>query len=131
MICDFHFSSIIERLIMSNENKLDDKKAELIAQHLFLEGIYNFGVNTDFFGRIQKVAAKLDFIEHVEGIETGNTIILSDNDYIKVSDIIWKFILKGYLAPGRNKSNSWFPDVHLTEEGKKYRQKLFQEVEDI
>ena len=44
-----------------------------------------------------------------------------------VLEKIWEYILKGYLAPGRDRENVWIPHIHLTRKGKEFREKLLQE----
>ena len=115
---------------MSKVNILSIELGELIAKELIKEGISFVGKDSGLYGRIQKIASDLGIIEYKSGIERGTTYILSDRDYLRVMDKIWYFILKGYIAPGRNILNPWFPNVHLTEEGKKYRDELLQKEEN-
>ena len=114
---------------MSRKDILSIELGEMIAKVLMEEGISDIGKNSGLYGRIQKIASDLGIIEFKSGIEYGTTYILSDRDYLRVMDKIWYFISKGYLAPGINILNPWFPNVHLTEEGKKFRDKLLREEE--
>lgn len=56
-------------------------------------------------------------------------IDLEEEDYLKVQDKLWELILKGYLAPGKDKMNQWFPNLHFTEKGKKFQKELIEEDE--
>jgi len=115
---------------MSRVNILSIELGEMIAKVLIQEGISDIGKNSGLYGRIQKIASDLGIIEYKSGIEHGTTYILSDRDYLRVMDKVWHFVLKGYLAPGRNILNPWFPNVHLTEEGIKFRDKLLRKEEN-
>ncbi len=72
------------------------------------------GFESNLYEKIQTVATNLGYIN-----AKSREIVLSNKDYLKVSDKIWEWVISGYLAPGLNKDNPWFPKIHLTEKGKK------------
>ena len=104
---------------MSEISKLSENDSELITNYLLRKGIRSFSTNS-FYSNIQRAAVNLGIIEDSNSVRSGVALILSNEDYFKVADKIWNFILNGFLAPGYNYNNPWFPQVHLTEKGKEY-----------
>ncbi len=105
---------------MNEENKLNKEKAINLANIFLKRGIKN--ISTPSLHKcIQVIAIELGYIEG-DPMRTNifNLTSISDSDFIFVIEELWNFILKGYLAPGINGDNLWFPNVHLTEKGKEY-----------
>ncbi len=109
---------------MKRLNKIGEEEAKKIAFYLLKKGIRVYGDANSLYAITQRAAAELGIIEENNGIDMGLTLILTKDDYLKVSDVIWNYFLKGYLAPGMDHYNGWFPHTHLTEKGKEYIKSL-------
>ncbi len=110
--------------MLEKNNLISDIDAQIIADYLLKKGLKVFGDSKELYASIQRAAADRGIIENNDTIDLGLALIFSKEDYLKVSDKIWEFFLKGYLAPGINQYNSWFPFTHLTEKGKEYIKSL-------
>ena len=106
---------------MSEEDILTEDQAISIANFLIKDKIRYLGKEEGLYRKIQWAAARLKIIdEDPTDIYQYNPKILSNNDFLSVIDKIWDFLIKGYVAPGKDRNNPWLPHIHLTEEGKKY-----------
>ncbi|MFX1502327.1 MAG: hypothetical protein ACFFDH_15310 [Promethearchaeota archaeon] len=110
--------------MLRKDNIINDENAQKIANNLLKKGIKVFGDSRKLYIYIQRAAVDLGIIKNDNTIDLGLALILSEEDYLKVSDKIWEFLLKGYIAPGINQYNSWFPFTHITEKGKDYLSSL-------
>jgi len=108
------------------ENKLNDEQIDMIVKDMIKTKILTFGKGSGLYHKIQRVATKLGFLD-IKPYDLGYILVLTNEDYLNVSDKIWELIIDGTLAPGYNQDNPWFPWLHLTKKGKKYREKLIEE----
>jgi len=106
---------------------LAKNKIDIIIKELIKNGYVSIGKYSGLFETIEQIAIKLDYIKSSPSDRMESGIELINEDYLKVQDGIWKLVLEGKLAPGINKMNPWFPNLHFTEEGLKFREKLIQE----
>jgi hypothetical protein len=109
---------ISETYVSFNEEKVENIVKELIESGI----IFSVGIERALYQKIQRVANKLDYM-NIEPIDLGRAYVLRNEDYLKVIDKIWEYITSGILAPGRNWENPWFPNLHLTDKGKKSLEK--------
>ena len=93
---------------------LDKDQINKIVRELIKSKALSVGRYSNFYENVERLAERFEFE-------------LQDEDYLKVQDEIWKLVLEGMLAPGRNTMNPWFPHCHLTKEGEEYRETLLQE----
>ncbi|MFX1567216.1 MAG: hypothetical protein ACFFCV_02480 [Promethearchaeota archaeon] len=105
---------------------LEKNQIDMIGKELIKEGYVSIGKDSGLFGIIEQIAIKLGYIESSRSNRMESGIDLEDKDYLKVQDEIWKLVLEGKLAPGTNKMNPWFPNLHFTEKGQKFRKELIQ-----
>lgn len=111
---------------MSEEDILTEDQAKRIADFLIKDTIRYLGKEEALYRKIQWAAARLKIIdEDPTNISQYNPKILSNNDFLRVIDKIWDFLMKGYVAPGKDRNNPWFPHIHLTNKGKKYFEENF------
>ncbi len=106
---------------------LDKNQINLIVKELIKNNYVSIGKYSDLFGMIEQMAIKLNYIESSNSDRMESGIDLEDDDFLKVQDEIWKLVLEGKVAPGKNKMNHWFPNLHFTEKGKKFREELIQD----
>lgn len=110
---------------MSEKNILTEEQAKNIADYLIKYGIRNIGKEANLFRKIQQSAAQLRIVDQdPKNVALYNLKILSNADCLRVVDKIWDLLIKGYVAPGKNSNNPWFPHIHLTEKGEKYFRKI-------
>lgn len=106
---------------------LEKNQIDLIVKELIKNSYASIGKYSGLFELIEQMAIKLNYIKSSRSDRIESGIDLEDEDYLKVQDGIWKLVLEGKLAPGKNKMNPWFPNLHFTEKGQKFREKLLQE----
>lgn len=105
--------------ISTEYESFDDQKVENIVKELIRTNvIFSVGLSRDLYNKIQIIATRLGYMNMSDSMYMLNLKVLSDEDYLKISDKIWEYIISGILAPGRNYNNPWFPNLHLTEKGK-------------
>jgi len=107
-------------------NRLNDEQIDLIIKNMIKTGEIKYGRGSALYDKIERVAVNLGFFD-IRQMDLGYKHPLTYEDYLKVSDKIWELITNGTLAPGYNRNNPWFPWLHLTEKGKKIREKLIKE----
>jgi len=106
--------------ISKKYESFDEEKIENIVKELIRNGIiFTVGLERALYQYIQRAANKLGYMD-IEPMDLGRTHILKNDDYLKVVDKIWEYITSGKLAPGKDWENTWFPNLHLTEKGKKF-----------
>ena len=109
--------------ISEKYESFNEEKVEHIVKELIQSGvIFTVGIERALYQKIQRVATKLGYMD-IKPMDLGRVIILKNEDYLRVSDKIWEYITSGILAPGSNRSNPWFPHLHLTEKGKEFLEK--------
>lgn len=112
---------------MAEKVDLNEEQTEEIAQ-VFIKGNINwFEYSKEFYRNAQNIAYQLGFFKLSEYERRGGYDKLSEDSFKLVYDKIWKYIVEGYIAPGKNYLNPWFPHCHLTKEGEEYRDELLQE----
>lgn len=98
----------------------DEIQVEKIVNNLIKSGkLLKSRFTKQLYSDITEAAAKLGYIK-VPQESLKNLILLRNKDFLKVVDNIWDKITKGYLAPGRDHDNPFFPWVHLTEKGRQF-----------
>ncbi len=105
---------------------LDKNQIDKILIELIKSGNVSIGKYNNLFEMVDQMAIKLNYIKSSPSDRMESGVELEEEDYLKVQDDIWKLVLDGILAPGKNKMNPWFPNLHFTEIGKQYREKLIQ-----
>jgi len=105
---------------------LDENQIKMIVKEIIKMGYVSIGKNSGLFESIEQMAIKLEYIKSSQSDRMESGIDLEEEDYLKVQDQIWKLVLDGILAPGKNRMNSWFPNLHFTENGKNLREELIQ-----
>ncbi|MEE9379691.1 MAG: hypothetical protein V3V33_16825 [Candidatus Lokiarchaeia archaeon] len=106
---------------------LDKDQIDMIVKELIKNGYVSIGLHSGLFEMIEQIAIKLNYIKPSISDRMESGIDLEEEDHFLVQDEIWKLVLEGKLAPGMNKMNPWFPNLHFTEKGKEHREKLIQE----
>ncbi len=105
--------------ISTEYESFDDQKVENIVKELIKRNmIFYVGITNELYKKIQSIATNMDYM-NVKSRE----LVLSNEDYLKVSDKIWEYITSGILAPSLDYNNPWFPKLHLTEKAKKLIEK--------
>lgn len=101
----------------------DKQKVENIVKRLIISKvIFSVGIRRALYRKIQRAANKLGYM-NIEPMNLGRALVLENEDFLKVVDKIWEYIISGILAPGKNLDYPWFPDLHLTEKGKEFLEK--------
>ena len=108
---------------------LDEKQVDMIIKELIKAGAISIGKNSNLFYNIKQIAIKLGYIQSLQSDRMESGIDLEEEDFLKIQDKLWELILKGYLAPGKNEMNPWFPKLHFTEKGEKFQKELIEENE--
>ncbi len=109
--------------ISEKYESFDEEKIENIVKELIRnEKIFTVGIHHALYHYIQRAATKLGYMD-IEQMDLGRVVILKNDDYLKIVDKIWEYITSGILAPGRDREYTWFPNLHLTEEGKEFMKK--------
>ncbi|MFX1281886.1 MAG: hypothetical protein ACFFA3_21230 [Promethearchaeota archaeon] len=109
--------------ISEKYESFDEEKVENIVNELIKSGIiFSVGIEPALYQKIQRVATKLGYMD-IEPMDLGRSYVLRNEDYLKISDKVWQYIVAGILAPGNNRNNPWFPHLHLTEKGKEILEK--------
>ena len=110
---------ISEKYESFNEEKVENIVKELIRnEKIFTVGI----IDQALYRYIQRAANKLGYM-NINPMELRTAVVLNNDDYLKIVDKIWEYITSGFLAPGRDRTDTWFPNLHLTEEGKEFFKK--------
>lgn len=108
---------------------LNEKQVELIVKELIKAGDISIGKYSGLFNNIEQFAIKLGYIQELRSNRMESKIDLEEEDYLKVQDKIWELVLEGFLSPGKNMNNPWFPKLHFTKKGKQYKKTLIKEEE--
>ena len=109
--------------ISEKYESFDEEKVENIVRELIKSGIiFSVGIERALYQKIQRIATRLGYMD-IKPMDLGQIIVLKNEDYLRVVDKIWEYITTGILAPGTNWNNPWFPNLHLTEKGKKSLEK--------
>lgn len=95
---------------------MNDEEIENTAIGFLRSGDFFYFERNTLFNEIQRIARNLEYI-NTEGDST-----LANEDFLKILEIIWSYCTNGYIAPGKNSMNDWFPNAHITEKGKNFRQ---------
>ena len=74
---------------------------------------FYFEKGQNIYDDLQQIAKRLGFVE-----EPDSDVALQDDDCLQIIDLIWDFICEGFVAPGSNKFNAWFPHAHITKKGR-------------
>jgi len=103
----------------SDEDKLNKQEISETIKKLIKRKKGNIKIDRhhSLYRSVQKIASELGYIEKPRNLQS----VLSYNDTIKCVEEIWKYIMKGVLAPGpsTDRDNLFFPYLHLTERGKR------------
>ena len=106
--------------ISEKYESFDKQKVENIVKELIRNNeLFRLGVRHSLYQYVQRAANKLKYM-NIEPMNLRNSFILRNHDYLKIIDKIWEYSLSGKLAPGKDRENTWFPDLHLTEKGKEF-----------
>jgi len=106
---------ISEKYESFNEEKVENIVKELIRN----EKIFTVGIHKALYQYIQRAATKLGYM-NINRMELRTAVVLKNDDYLKIVDKIWEYITSGFLAPGRDRTYTWFPNLHLTERGREF-----------
>lgn len=106
--------------ISEKYERFDDEKVENIIKELIRnEKIFTVGIHQALYQYIQRAATKLGYMD-IKKMDLGTVYILENDDYLKIVEKIWEYITSGILAPGRDRTDTWFPNLHLTERGREF-----------
>ncbi len=109
--------------ISEKYESFDEEKIEKIVKELIRSRIiFTVGLEGALYQKIQRAANQLGYMD-IDPMYLGRTLILKNDDYLKIVDKIWEYITSGRLAPGKDRDNPWFPNLHLTEKGKEFMEK--------
>ena len=110
---------------------LDKIQIKMIVKEIIKTGYVSIGQYSGLFEMIEQLAVKLNYVKAIPSDRMESGIDLEENDYLQIQDEIWNLILEGILAPGINKMNPWFPNVHFTEKGIKFRDNILHEENNL
>ena len=106
--------------IPESYESFDKQKVENIVKGLIKSRvIFSVGISRALYQKIQREATKLGYM-NIEPMNLGYSLVLKNEDFLKVVDKIWEYITSGILAPGKDWEDPWFPALHLTEKGKEF-----------
>jgi len=106
---------------------LTDKQIETVLERYIKKLKFNIVIDRDrqrtFYSEVKEIA---NFVINPYSRGLINEDITNET-YLKISDKLWRYIIDGYITPIFDRYRNEILGFHLTEEGEKLKQKLFNE----